>query len=490
MHFPLAGLRGTAESLGATLRDALGSGAQRSLSDAELVDALRVAEELGRWADAARLTVAGEVWRRSESEFGDDRITTRYGCGDAAELVERATVVSNATARGRLKTARAITPRMTLTGADRPAPLDHARQQFAAGRLSLDALTTIADGLRPIQGRCSVDELAAAELELVRAAVGSVEGDGEDAAPTPPCSIHELRIMAQTWALYLDPDGTLPDEDDERMRTLRLGRERNGLFPMRGNVTPDVAAQLLRLLDAHNNPRSEDRGPRFVDPATPETGDDPADTPDEHVHDPRTADQKRHDAFAAILVAAASSAESPRLGGAAPTLIVTVSEGQLDRADGVAFVDGPDGEIPVSATFARHTGCLGSIHRVTFGANGSIKNLTVVDRVFTHWQRKAIGTRDGGCIIPGCRVRSAWCEVHHVIDHAKGGPTTTGNGVLLCWHHHRTIETSGWEIRMVDGVPQVRPPAWIDPRRRWRPANRVLHAGLERARALERARSA
>lgn len=486
MNFPLADLRDTAEALGETLRDALGDGAQRSLPDGELIDALRVAEELGRWADAARLTLAGEVGRRSESESGDERLTIRYGCNDAAELVERATLVSSATARGRLKTARAITPRTTLTGAHRPAPLDVAREHFTTGRLSLDALTTIADGLRPLQGRCSADDLAAAELELVRAAVGDDDGAG-----APPCSIHELRIMAQTWALYLDPDGTLPDEDGERMRTLRLGRERNGLFPMRGNVTPDIAAQLLRLLDAHNNPRSEDRSPRFVDSAGSDAHDpahtsDPADTPDEHVHDPRTADQKRHDAFAAILVAAASATESPRLGGAAPTLIVTISEDQLGRRDGVAFVDGPDGETPVPAAFARHAGCLGSIHRVALDANGAIKDLTVIDRVFTHWQRKAIGARDGGCIIPGCRVRAAWCEVHHVIEASRGGPTCVTNGVLLCWHHHRTIETSGWEIRMVEGVPEVRPPAWIDPRRRWRPANRVLHAELERARERER----
>jgi len=54
---------------------------------------------------------------------------------------------------------------------------------------------------------------------------------------------------------------------------------------------------------------------------------------------------------------------------------------------------------------------------------------------------------------------------------------------MLCWHHHRTIETSGWEIRMRDGTPEVRPPTWIDPQRRWRPANRVLHAELQRARS-------
>ena len=190
-----------------------------------------------------------------------------------------------------------------------------------------------------------------------------------------------------------------------------------------------------------------------------------------------------NDAFAGILAAAAASADTPTLGGAAPTLVVTVSESQLDRADGVAFVDGPDGEVPVPAASARHIGCHGTIHRVALGANGAIKSLQVTDRVFAWWQRRAIATRDGGCVIPGCRVRAAWCEVHHVVEHSRGGPTDTDNGVLLCWHHHRTIETSGWEIRMVDGVPQVRAPGWIDARRPWRPPNRVLHSKLERSRS-------
>ncbi len=141
------------------------------------------------------------------------------------------------------------------------------------------------------------------------------------------------------------------------------------------------------------------------------------------------------------------------------------------------------GPVPVPASFARHVGCHGTIHRLTLTGTGAIKALVVEDRVFNHWQRKAVGARDGGCIIPGCTVPAAWCEVHHVVDWANGGPTTVDNGVLLCWHHHHGIETSGWEIRMVDGLPQVRPPAWIDPQRRWRGPNRLLLDQLRRARS-------
>ncbi|HWS49493.1 MAG TPA: HNH endonuclease signature motif containing protein, partial [Microbacterium sp.] len=98
-----------------------------------------------------------------------------------------------------------------------------------------------------------------------------------------------------------------------------------------------------------------------------------------------------------------------------------------------------------------------------------IVSIGTTDRIFTHHQRRAITLRDKECVIPGCHVRSTWCEIHHVTDYAKGGPTHTDNGVPLCWYHHRTLDSSGWDIRMNHGLPEIRGPAWWDPTRRWRP---------------------
>ncbi|MDQ7878518.1 hypothetical protein Q9R08_11075 [Microbacterium sp. QXD-8] len=178
MNFPLADLTGAADLLGDTLGSALGSEAHRALSHRELVDALGVIERMGRITDAARIAFGGEVGRRADSEFGDDAITAQFGCVSAQELVERATLVSGATARARLRDAKAITRRVTLTGQTRPAPLEHARAALASGRLSADALTTIVDALRPLLGRCSVDELDAAEFELVGGGGGCCRGAG------------------------------------------------------------------------------------------------------------------------------------------------------------------------------------------------------------------------------------------------------------------------------------------------------------------------
>ena len=183
--------------------------------------------------------------------------------------------------------------------------------------------------------------------------------------------------------------------------------------------------------------------------------------------DERTTPQKLHDALATALSVAAASRDLPTIGGAAPTLVVSVREEDLVAGTGRAWLDG--GNEPASIFTARHIACSGVIQRVTLAENGRIVRIGTEERVFNRHQRRAISLRDGGCAIPGCTVPAAWCEIHHVTDHAHGGPTHTSNGVLLCWYHHRFIDTGPWRIRMNNGIPEVRAPLWFDPSGRWRP---------------------
>ncbi|MET1042550.1 MAG: HNH endonuclease, partial [Microbacteriaceae bacterium] len=68
---------------------------------------------------------------------------------------------------------------------------------------------------------------------------------------------------------------------------------------------------------------------------------------------------------------------------------------------------------------------------------------------------------------------AGWTEIHHVHEWANGGPTNTDNGVSLCWYHHHSLETSGWQIRMTRGVPHLKAPPWLDPTDTWRPASKA-----------------
>jgi hypothetical protein len=160
----------------------------------------------------------------------------------------------------------------------------------------------------------------------------------------------------------------------------------------------------------------------------------------------------------------------------------------LETGTGAGWIDGVQN--PVSIDTVKQFICTGGIQKVLFDRDGKIIALGSPERVFTPQQRRAITLRDGGCVIPGCQIPAGWCEIHHVQEHARGGPTHTDNGVLFCWFHHHTIDTSGWHIRMTGGVPYVRPPAWIDPDRQWRRASTphtLTHTPFrDRSRARER----
>ncbi|MET0781261.1 MAG: DUF222 domain-containing protein [Microbacterium sp.] len=433
----------------------------RLSSDGEVLSALAAAGRLRRQAEALMAEAVAQVIDRDVSRAHEDRVTTRHGCRNAGELVERATRVSGRTAAEVIRTAHSIRRGVAIsTGELLPACFPRLRDALATGQVCTEAVAAVVGAFQGcIVGRAGV---VAADQELAAAACGT----GADAAP--PASTDELRAYARVWAAYLDQDGPEPLEERAlRKRGITMGRRgEDGLVPVRGNILPEVAAQLQLGFDSVLNPRVGDvPGPCF-------TESEPADDfePVPSSADDRTHPQKQHDALAVLLTAAAASGALPTLGGAAPTLVVAVREQDLSAGRGYAHLPGQDE--PVSLAAARHVACTGAVQRVITAENGRIVSIEILDRVFNHVQRRAITLRDGGCLIPGCHVPPHWCEIHHVREHSKSGPTHTDNGVLLCWFHHRTIDTGGWRIQMINGVPHVRGPHWWDAHGKWRPATK------------------
>jgi Domain of unknown function (DUF222) len=447
----MTGTRDALRQLSTVLAGVLAFGAASGWSDDELLENTGAVEALGRLVDAHRVACAGEVAERSRVELGDHRLSTRRGCRSAGELVERVTQASAFEVRRRITLGTATRARTGLTGEASGAAFPIVAAALAAGELGADAAGTIIRELDRTRPNADPTRMATAEQALVAEATG--RGDG---APVR-CTADELRVQAQAWSTFLDPDGAEPDDERAmRRRGLRLGRARGGLVPVTGDLMPEVAAKLTRLFDAHLAPRS---GTGFLTEEQRASIAGSGET--------RTADQHRHDVLAAVVDTAARSGEHPTIGGAAPTVLVSVRAADLATGRGVAHADGI--EPPISLRAARHMICTGGTQTVVFDDKGRILALGSPERCFTPHQRRAITLRDGGCLIPGCTVPAAWCEIHHVTPDAHGGPTHPDNGVLLCWFHHRTIGTSGWGIRMHHGVPHLRPPAWLDPGGRWRP---------------------
>ncbi|GMM95725.1 HNH endonuclease signature motif containing protein [Microbacterium luteum] len=453
--------------------DAFVDGTCRELDDEDLLGIVKQVAHVARLAEALLVDAAGEVQDRVDSAVPSERLTTVRGCRSTKELVQRLTRGSSRSTTELLRAAKAVSrPTALASGEALPARYPALRAALSRGDVGIDAVATVA-GTIDAAG-CAAEARWAADEELAASACGT----GADGAPA--AGVDELRLQAQVWAIWLDQDGAEPREARAmRKRGVTLGACRDGLVPISGSLLPEVAGQLGTLFDAILNPKTDGPalpdGPRFTpDEDTTRFGveslrEQVTDALESSRPDLRSRVQRQHDAFASILGVAARSGDLPTIGGAAPTLVVAVSADDLRTGTGSAHIPSLGAE-PVPLGVARHTACTGAVQRVFSDDNGRIRAIHTVERVFDQHQRRAITLRDGNCIISGCDVPAAWCEIHHVTEHSHGGPTHTDNGVLLCWHHHRTLETSGWQIRMRDGVPEIKAPYWIDPDQRWRPA--------------------
>jgi hypothetical protein len=128
----------------------------------------------------------------------------------------------------------------------------------------------------------------------------------------------------------------------------------------------------------------------------------------------------------------------------------------------------PDGTtLSPAATLAAL--CDAGIIPMVFDGPGLPLHVGRTRRHFTGAQRRALAARDRGCSFPGCRRRASCCAAHHLIHWEHGGPTDINNGALLCLYHHQLVHREGWEGRLdARGRPEYRPPATLDPHRRWR----------------------
>jgi hypothetical protein len=475
------------------LRAVLSGDALAGLSDAERAEVLRGSGEVCRLVDA----VVVEAVALADVEFGH-----RFGCRGMNELLQRALLTDAPSASKIVKAADLVHRDVNLVSGERlPARWPALRETLLDGAVGIPGLLAATAPIEYARTRIGteerlwVDEVLAGHARGLRdtdattdASDADSSGDAErgadvDAAddaeadttagakhPGPAATADDLRQLALTLAMILDPDGAEPtDRDAQQGRHLNLGRLRKGTHRLVGDVTPEVAAQLQQIFDAFNNPKvggAPAPGVAFAETDSTEGNlDDVFNSDPRNVIDPRTPAQKRHDALAAVLGIAARHEDMPTLGGAAPTLVVHVDAKDLAAGTGWATLAGSGTPVPLSV--AAHTACTGAIQRVLFD-EGRIVGITTTDRVFTVHQRRAIVARDKECLIPGCHVPASWCEIHHVVEHARGGPTHTDNGVPLCWWHHRSLEHSRWEIRMNGGLPQIRGPAWWDPAQQWR----------------------
>src|SRR5829696_8845615 len=392
------------------------------LRDVELAELVVAAGRLAARAQGLLLRLVGEADAR-------DALTADGATGSAAFLRHRLRM-SPAEAASCARTARTVRAEAEATGAacasgrvsgGQAAVIARAVRDLPAGPVRAEAERTL------LQHAATYDPAVLGRLaRRIAAHVDPERGDAAEAAELARAEERALRRLELT----LSPDG-------------------EGGAWLRGRLDPEGAGVVRAALDPLCRPR-------------PATTDGP---------DPRPAGRRRGEALIEVCRRLLAVGDLPTSGGDRPAVVVTVPLATLQESAGAGLLE--DGT-PISATAARRPASDAAVLPAVLGGAGQPLDLGRSRRLFTGPLRRALVLRDRGYAFPGCDRPPGWCDAHHIRHWAAGGSTSLANGVLLCCAHHRLVERGDWEVRLAaDGMPEFRPPPWVDPERR--PRRNHLH---------------
>lgn len=398
-----------------------------SLAEDELLSVVREVERARRRLEALEHRLIAEIDERN--------LPGKHSMPSTSAMLAAALNLSPREAGQRVRQARHLGPRITITGERLPPLLPATAAARAAGEITAQHASVIIGMVGKLPITVPVAEVAQAEEFLVQQA-----------------RLFDARVLAgiaRQLLDTLDPEGTLDDETKQRRRRyLALLPIGDGMHRLTADLDGETAALAMTVLHSLAAPQPSAAGER----------------------DDRTCGQRLHDAFRSMLQLALRSGTLPRSGGMPATVLITMTAEQFATGTGL-----PHTSFGQRLTVGQALRIAGeaSVGWVVHDSTGAVLRHGRTKRIATESQTLALIARDRGCAFPSCTAPPEWTERHHILPWSKGGQTNLGNLVLLCDHHHDRIETGGWTITMRKGMPWFIPPSWIDPDRRPRQNNRV-----------------
>jgi len=265
----------------------------------------------------------------------------------------------------------------------------------------------------------------------------------------------QLERMVRNYKKGSREDDATRDRERRASRMVSVFPDDDGMYVIRGRLTPETGALLMRALEAAGDALFRERSAMTVEDRE------------------RDASQRRADALGLLAERAfaagfGSSMPDPTPDSPQP---VPISGTRAQRYQVVLHVDAAtlmaDGEpgraeledgTHVSQETSRRIACDASVVRLTSDRDGSVLDAGRKTRTIPPAVRRALNVRDRGCRFPGCGLR--FTDAHHVRHWADGGPTSLSNCLLLCQHHHTLVHEGGWRVEWWGDAR----PVFIDPR--------------------------
>jgi Domain of unknown function (DUF222)/HNH endonuclease len=361
---------------------------------------------------------------------------------------------------GHLSAAAWLVDRFRLAwGAARDAVLmSRALEAMPHARAALDAGDMSVSAARVLAAAREVDPAAFEDAEPVLVEAARIH------------SITELQRVAGHWRQGIERERMLALDGTPARRALYASVTLMGNVRVDGDLDPESGESLLTALRAVLDAEARARG---------------------RDEDERTPAQRRADALGEICREWLDRSDRPNVGGERPHLTVTVpietlaSRAEVPsgaaRAAGAARIAGAPGTAdaagtsdpqaaqlggaefdhtgPVAAATVRQLACDAAVMRVVMDGRSQPLDVGRRTPVIPPPMRRAVIARDRTCRFPGCERPHTWCDAHHVVHWADGGPTSAANLLLLCRRHHRMVHRSGgFGVELVDGMPVFRRP--------------------------------
>lgn len=328
--------------------------------------------------------------------------------------------ISYAEACRRVRDAKQLSPRVTLTGEELPPELPATAQAWRDGMLDGQHVRVIQTFVRDLPADIPASTVEGAELFLARQAT-KLRPD-------------QLDKVARQCALLINPDGKFSDADRARQRAFTwCGQRPDGMSIGKLVGSPELRANIDAWLA------------RFAAPSEESTD---------------SVAQRQHDALNALV---RDRLGDPKLGvhnGLPVTVIVSTTLRELTSGAGLAMTGGgtrlPMRDVIRMAQRAYHYLAVFDEHSNRPLYLGRSRRIATPD------QRIVLYAKDRGCTHPGCDAPGYWSEVHHIADWATGGSTDAANLTFACTPHHKLIG-KGWRTRLLaDGRTEWIPPTHLD----------------------------
>jgi hypothetical protein len=374
---------------------------------ADLPDA-RIEEDFVELQRAAELIDAERLRRLAEIERRG--LYTRDGHLSTASWLATRFKVAWGTAREQVRMARAL------------EEMPETRRALDDGDLSMSAV-------RVLVAARDVDPVSFRDSEALLVDAARIH------------SMHDLRRAAAYWRQGVERQAALDGEEKLREhRRLHASATFLGMVRLDGTLDPETGETLLTALQAvldaesRSGPENDDRAPA----------------------------QRRADALGEICRQWLDLADRPTVAGERPHVNLTVDTDSV--RDGSGVINEMDQVGPVDPALARRVLCDASIRRIVMTGRSEPLDVGRQTPVVSPAMRRAVIARDRHCRFPGCDRPHTWCDAHHVVHWADGGPTALPNLLLLCRRHHRMVHArDGFRLELVEGRPVFRRPdgSWL-----------------------------